>query len=107
MNFSFVDHTVSVKRLSAYSGGTIKLSGYTTILTDIVGLFEPVGQDQVTLGFNIQGQAFKFSCSGDIDIRANDKIIYNNEEYTVRGTQHFSFRSIDVLYCYLDKPQKQ
>jgi len=100
---SFTD-TVTVKRL-AYTGD--KGTKSTVAGVSYLGLFVPVDSNEGTIAMKIVGEAFKFSTDSSADIQVGDTLVYNSEDYTVKGIQRFNQKSLNILHCYLEKPQKR
>lgn len=98
---SFTD-SLQVKRLIQ----TGDKSAYGAVGSPIFGLFTPVDQDQNVIALKIMGQAYKFITDGENDVRAADIVVFDSEEYGVKGIQKFNQKSLKFLNVYLEKRQK-
>jgi len=95
--------SATVKR-QAY---TADKSTYSTVSGTINGYFAPTATNESTGYQGIISQSYQFVTDGQQDIRANDRLTINSEEYGVKGIQRFTLLSQDVLLCTLNKSVKK
>ena len=102
MIFTSLTDQVTVKRLS-YTGQ----KGVKTTIAGVsyFGLMTPIDSNENTVGLKLVGQGFKFSTDAAADIQAGDVLVWQGEDYSVKGIQRYRQKSLNNLYCYLDKPQ--
>ena len=82
-----------------------------SVLTDqsttYYGFFQPIDSDQNTVALGIMGQAYQFVTTGQNDIRANDVLIIDSEEYRVRGVRRNKMKRHDFRTCVLELSVKE
>ena len=86
-------HTVSTKRLTKDSptGGDADKETYVANLSNISCLIEPLNAEQVALadGFLFKNYAMYFDDS--VDIVATDRVVWNSDEYIVKGVNYYQY----------------
>lgn len=103
MRFNF-NTTATQKRLATYSGNK---SSYATVFgVSIRGFFNAISSTPSTQAMGISGQAYEFTTEGQKDIKINDILTINSEDYHVRGVQRNTLGAIDQLKVTMDKPEK-
>ena len=96
--------SATIKRLQTYSGN--KASYAEVAVVTVRGFLNPVAASFQTQSFNIFGQAYEFTTDGYKDIRVNDVLVINAEEYHVKGVARSSYGAIDIIKVTMEKPSK-